>query len=51
MTEAQRDQKKIERIEGLKVMQELQKDLGNTTRADMMQSTIDKLTLKLKQTK
>ena len=48
MTEAQRDQKKIERIEGLKVMQELQTDLGNTTRADMMQSSIDKLTLELK---
>ena len=48
MTEAQRDQKKIERIEGLKVMQELQMDLGNTKRAEMMQSAIDKLTLELK---
>ena len=51
MTEAQRNQKAIDRIEGLKIMQELQKDLGNTGRADIMQSTIDKLTLKLKQTK
>lgn len=48
MTEAQREQKKIERIEGLKFMQELQTGLGNTTRADMMQSQIDKLTLQLK---
>ena len=45
MTEAQRNQKAIDRIEGLKIMQELQKDLGNTGRADIMQSTIDKLTL------
>ena len=49
MTEAQREQKKIQRIEGLKFMQEMQTSLGNTTRAEMMQSQIDKLTLKLKQ--
>tara|TARA_R110002167_G_C12353965_1_gene622489 strand:- start:468 stop:614 length:147 start_codon:yes stop_codon:yes gene_type:complete len=48
MTEAQREQKKIQRIEGLKFMQEMQTSLGNTTRAEMMQSQIDKLTLKLK---
>tara|TARA_R110001606_G_C15080564_1_gene617188 strand:+ start:273 stop:422 length:150 start_codon:yes stop_codon:yes gene_type:complete len=43
MTPAQRKLKLEQRIEGLVVMHELQEELGNTGRADIMLATINKL--------
>tara|TARA_R110000803_G_scaffold5644_1_gene18644 strand:+ start:465 stop:608 length:144 start_codon:yes stop_codon:yes gene_type:complete len=43
MTTAQRKLKLEQRIEGLVIMHQLQKELGNTGRADIMLATINKL--------
>ena len=37
-------QKLQDRIQGLEISAALQRELGNTTRAEMLQATIDKLT-------
>lgn len=47
MTQAQRHQKAVLRIEGLETMQRLQQDLGNTSRADLMSKQIELLKAKL----
>lgn len=40
--------KLLDRIHGLQITMELNRELGNTTRAEMNQSAIDKLTLLVK---
>jgi len=47
MTQAQRHQKAVLRIEGLETMLQLQLDLGNTSRADLMNKQIELLKAKL----